>query len=111
MAMTPEEALAMLGTEFIYEYLDGDTIPAYVKKIDLEAGKMSCFSLEDHTERGYVSDAPDKVDGTWCVISARAIPGIFRHLEIIRDTGRYKAGQALSSSGSLTSGFSCVFSE
>lgn len=111
MAMTPEEALAMLGTEFIYEYSDGDTIPAYVKKIDLEVEKMSCFSLADRTTRdGWVAPVPnsEKVDGTWCLISAQSLQSIFSHLEIIRDTGRYKAGSALGARPG--SGVVCAFS-
>lgn len=97
MTMTPEEALAMLGTEFIYEYSDGDTIPAYVKAIDLKEGKMSCFSLEDRTRDGWVAPVPDseKVDGAWCLIASHDLRSIFRHLEIIRANGRYRAGQAL----------------
>lgn len=34
--MTREEAKAMEGTEFIYEFADGDTMSAYVKKVDVK---------------------------------------------------------------------------
>jgi len=52
MIMTIEEAVAMQGTEFIYQFSDGDTIQAYVKKFDPEKG-MSCWSFGLETENGF----------------------------------------------------------
>lgn len=47
-----ENAIAMQGTPFTLEYLDGDTIACYVKKFDPKKG-LSCWSLELVTAIGY----------------------------------------------------------
>ena len=41
---TNEEAKAMRGTEFIYVYLSGNTVPAFVAEVDLEKG-LTCKAL------------------------------------------------------------------
>ena len=50
--MKVEEARKMEGTEYIYYYSDGDSIPAYVKKFDPKVG-LTCYTLEAKTKRGW----------------------------------------------------------
>jgi len=65
-----EEAKKMVGTEFIYEFPGGDTVPAYVKMFDSEIG-LTCLSLDTKTAEEW---QPGKghlaleEDGTFCVI-------------------------------------------
>ena len=65
--MTPEGAKAMVGTEFVYKYKDGDTVPAYVKKFDPEVG-LTCMTLATESAQGYKGRRPEP-DGTWCVVA------------------------------------------
>jgi len=39
--MTPEEAKQMQGVEFTYVFPSGDSMPAYVKWVDVESGRMT----------------------------------------------------------------------
>ena len=65
--MNDQEVRAMVGTEFIYEFDDGDTIPAYIKACDPQVG-LTCYSLEPKTTRdGWRDPHPDNSDGTFCV--------------------------------------------
>jgi len=41
---TPEEAKALLGTEFTYIFPDGDFVPAFIAAIDLKKG-LTCKAL------------------------------------------------------------------
>ena len=67
--MTDKEALAMAGTEFTYKFPDGDTIQAYIKKLDKKIG-TTCLSLECETEEGWVPDEDTvEPDGTFCVLA------------------------------------------
>ena len=69
--MNIEEAKKMEGTEFIYQFSDGDTIPAYVKKFDPEIG-LTCFSLQTETVKGWKPSPGSKhldSDGTFCVLA------------------------------------------
>lgn len=57
--LSTKEALAMQGTEFEYEFGDGDTIRCYVKKFDPNKG-LSCWSLGLATKRGFVFEPETK---------------------------------------------------
>jgi hypothetical protein len=112
--MTPEEAKAMVGTEFTYGYSDGDTIQAYVKKFDPEIG-LTCISLETESKDGWTG-APGthhEADGTFCVIGLNfkqqgtnhSVEAALLILETIRDKGYFSFN-----SGSLFGGgASCAF--
>ena len=96
--ITPEEAKAMEGTEFIYEFSDGDTIPAFVKKFDPEVG-LTCMTLATESTRdGYRPPLSQEIeaDGTWCVMgyafTRTSLDAALAALTIIRDTGRCLAG-------------------
>jgi len=104
--MDIEEAKAMEGVEFIYEYSDGDTVPAFVKKFDPEVG-LSCLSLATETTRdGWTADEVEE-DGTWCVIgvqlkfseyhSNHTMATALAVLAVIKEMGRYTAGTVGSS--------------
>ena len=113
--VTPEEAKAMEGTEFIYEFSDGDTIPAFVKKFDPEIG-LTCMTLEaESTRDGYQPtwQQDREADGTWCVVGhqfrlpSHTLEGALSVLTFIRDTGRYRVGSAngISVGGTTSCGF------
>lgn len=89
--MTPEEMKAMEGTEFTYVFHDGDTMKAYVKKVDLESGKMSCWSFSLTTDQGYTFDPmgeDEEKEGACCVSSSSNIEEMEEKLTEIKDTGR-----------------------
>ena len=52
MTMTTEEIMSFQGHEFIYFFEDGDTMPAYIKKIDLDKKIMTCWSFSLVTDNG-----------------------------------------------------------
>jgi hypothetical protein len=94
--MTPEEAKAMVGTEFVYKYKDGDSIRAYVKKFDPEVG-LTCMTLDTETARDGYRENDTEEDGTWCVMGykfpKRLQPALVA-LQIIKDTGEYEFGSS-----------------
>lgn len=90
--MTKEEAKKMEGTEFTYVFKDGDTMPAYVKKVDLESGKMSCWSFSLVTDGGFVftpSNADEAREGAACVTIGLNWEETLERLTAIRDIGRW----------------------
>ena len=92
--MTPEEAKAMVGTEFDYVYSDGDRVRAYVKKFDPEVG-LTCMTLDTETARDGYRHSDSEEDGTWCVMGYKFPKGLARALlalQIIKDTGEYEVG-------------------
>ena len=112
--MDIEEAKKMEGTEFIYEFPCGDTIPAYVKKFDPKIG-LTCLSLTSETEEGYQPNSSDPAleeDGTFCLIGVNLRNGYhklqacFNRLKEIKETGRYVCKNF--SSGGITT---CAFSQ
>lgn len=110
--MTPEEAKEMIGTEFVYVFEDGDTIPAYVKMFDPEIG-FTCLSLETQTAEGWKPEKDDpglEEDGTFCVIGydsdnySHVMETALKCLTEIKETGkRVKLGPGRSP-------VSCAFS-
>lgn len=96
MKMTIEEAKAMVGTEFIYQFEDGDIIRGYVKKFDPEIG-MTCMSLDTETRDWYKPSSGYsgyvEPDGTWCLMGFNlrqnaSIEEILEALYEIKTTGR-----------------------
>jgi hypothetical protein len=72
--MTPEEAKQMEGTEFTYVFEDGDTIQAYVKKVDPEKFMFSCWSFGLVTDQGYKfipSTMDEEHEGAKCVMMCK----------------------------------------
>lgn len=95
--ITIEEAKAAVGTEFVYELADGDSVRGYLKKFDPEIG-CTCLTLETQTAKG-LEPAPwasIEDDGTWCLVGAdfRQQTGSLREvLSIIEEiimTGRVR---------------------
>ena len=96
--ITVEQAKAMVGTEFIYVFEDGDEILAYVKAFDPEVHGLTCYTLDHTTRDGWKKidhgqDETDMPDGTWCVIGGSikvfGVDNFLKKLEIIKTTGRY----------------------
>jgi hypothetical protein len=93
--MTIAEAEAMQGTEFIYEWSDGDTILAFVKKFDEKIG-LTCMSLETKSRRDKYEPTKTEGDGTFCVIGydfkrdGHNLLGALSDLQEIKETGRWK---------------------
>lgn len=108
MKMTIEEAKKMVGTEFTYEYEDGDTIRAYIKKFDPEIG-LTCLTLDTETERdGWMPEDKDimEEDGTWCVVGVDF--DVHTLVEAIEDLLEIKnIGKLKSRGGSFFNG--CAF--
>jgi len=70
--LTIVEAMGMEGTEFDYEFEDGDTIRAYIKKFSPLVG-CTCFTLEPETKSGWEPSDEDTTfeqDGTYCIYGA-----------------------------------------
>jgi hypothetical protein len=97
--MDIEEAKKMEGTEFTYEFEDGDTIRAYVKKFDPDRG-LSCWSFSLETDGGQIieilNEDEDK-EGACCLIGfdftvyAEDLPAALDLLEGVKNTGRFTA--------------------
>jgi len=90
--MTPQEALTMQGTEFIYVFEDGDTMPAYVKKVDLERMIMSCWSFSLITGQGYGFDPMDEdeeIEQACCLSIPHGWEKIHDYLIQIKETGKF----------------------
>jgi len=102
--MTHQEALAMQGTEFIYIFEDGDTMPAYVKKVDLEKMLISCWSFSLTTDQGYVfwpKDRNEEIEGACCLCAPKTWERINDLLTQIKETGRADTS-ILSTYGNIT---------
>lgn len=94
--MKIKEAIAMQGTEFTYQFLDGDTIQAYVRKFDPKVG-LSCWSFGLVTERGFIFEPKDREEEreqACCIIGFNIIDepekkrAMMRVLEEIKTTGK-----------------------
>lgn len=89
--MTDQEILAMQGTEFTYIFHDGDSMPAYIKKIDLEQEKMSCWSFSLITDNGSIIDPineDEEKEQACCLVTAKPKNIIIKVLQKI-STGTY----------------------
>ena len=97
--MKIDEIKEVEGTEFIYEYEDGDTILAFVKKFNAKIG-LTCMTLMTETVRDRWKGQRLEEDGTWCIMSAtfkgakssNVMEYARRVVEIIKETGHYKQG-------------------
>lgn len=107
--MTLEEMKAMVGTEFIYVYTDGDEIPGIVAAIDPEIG-FTCLGTSEGTTTRDGYDFSDKIDenNNHCLIGLPAdyIGGFMEYvssrLEEIKKTGRYRAKASMTGSPSCS---------
>lgn len=91
MTMTPEEIMSYQGHEFTYVFIKGDTMPAYIKKIDLEKELMTYWSFSLVTDDGYEFDPLDEVEeaeGACCLGYEDNLPGIIDIITEIKTTGR-----------------------
>ena len=97
--ITIEEAVKMQGTEFIYEFVNGNTIEAFVKKFDPKRG-FSCWSFDLITDQGIEMDPLNKEEdeeSACCLIvcdfakNPEDLEYALKALTEIRDTGRYVA--------------------
>jgi len=97
MTLTVEEAIKMQGTEFIYEFLNGDTMPAYIKKFDPKVG-LSCWSFGFVTKQGHKFEpisAEEKAEGAVCLIGVNckgddlALNRALKYLSEIQRYGSY----------------------
>jgi len=89
--MSPEEIMSFQGTEFTYVFSDGDTMPAYIKKIDLDKNLMSCWSFSLTTDQGYefkpINDE-EEIEGACCVVSPNTLNRIIKTITEIKSTGK-----------------------
>lgn len=91
--MTPEEMKAMQGTEFIFVFNTGRTIDAYVKGVDVERSRLTCWSFGLDTHQGgkqieVINDEERELQAC-CVISYSTMSKIISALKEIRDTGKF----------------------
>jgi hypothetical protein len=90
--MTPKEIMSFQGHEFTYVFEDGDTMPAYIKKIDLDKNFMSCWSFSLVTDNGIEFsplDDEEKAEGACCLFWENNLPGIIELLMGIKTTGKH----------------------
>lgn len=93
--MTDKEILSMQGTEFIYEFNDGDTIPAYIKKIDIKNYKISCWSFTLTTDQGYkipFSNSEEEKEDACCLLYGDYREEIIEYIKWIK-TGKINPGK------------------
>lgn len=91
--MTPEEIMSFQGVEFTYVFEDGDTMPAYIKKIDLNRNIMSCWSFSLVTDQGYEFDPlndEEKLEGACCLASPYTLKNIITILTLIKMNKLFK---------------------
>lgn len=110
---TNEEAKALRGTEFIYEFEDGDTVPAFIAEVDFEIG-LTCKALAEYTTRDNwriwtdytLEDDPKNYDNVICVPIDKygAIEFIQEALNNIMNNGIQK--ESALNTGNM---FSCSF--
>jgi len=88
--MTAEDIMSFQGHEFIYVFRNGDTMPAYIKKIDLDKNIISYWSFSLVTNNGY-KFAPlneeEKTEGACCLGFAESLDEIFEIIKEIKTTG------------------------
>jgi hypothetical protein len=102
---TQEEAKALRGTEFTYEFSDGDTVQAFIAEVDLKVG-LTCKALSPYTERdNYKIFSEERetmglydkdYNNVVCVVIGETPKGkklIHKILDAIVQTGRYTSGQ------------------
>ena len=89
MKMTAEEIISFQGHEFTYVFSSGDTMPAYIKKIDLDKKIMSYWSFSLITDNGHEFeplDAEEEIEAACCLGFEDDLDGIIRTLTEIKTT-------------------------
>lgn len=94
--ITIEEAIAMRGTEFEFEFNDGSTIQGYVKEFDPKKA-LSCWSFGLVTSTGFEFEPKNKdeeAEGAICIIGfdlkeePEKLKKALKILDEIKRTGR-----------------------
>jgi len=92
MTMTAEEIMSFQGYEFTYVFKDGDTMPAYIKKIDLYEELITCWSFSLVTANG-IKFTPlneeEETEGACCLCWEINLAGIIEMLTEIKTTGKH----------------------
>lgn len=110
---TLEDAIAMRGTEFVYEWPNGEQIKAYVKEFNPDIG-MTFWTLEEKGSYGWKGQPGTEhdPDGTWCLVGVdlKKNPDSLEYcmevLEEISKTGMRKPGESVLGFGTSTCSFS-----
>jgi len=106
--MTSQEIMAFQGHEFTYCYSDGDTMPAYIKKIDLDKNLITCWSFSLVTDQGYkfkpLNDE-EEAEAACCVAYENSLDGIISLINQIKTTGKFRP----ELKGKLRFFFGCPF--
>jgi len=92
MTMTTEEIMSFQGHEFTYVFEDDDTMPAYIKKIDLAEELLTYWSFSLVTDTGHkftpLNDE-EETEGACCLGKEDTLAGIIKILTEIKNTGKY----------------------
>lgn len=91
--MTKKEIMSFQGQNFIYDFNDGtgDTMKAYIKKIDLDKNLMSCWSFSLTTDKGYKfnpMDEDEEREEACCIASRDNLEEIIELIIEIKTTGK-----------------------
>jgi len=89
--MTSEEIMSFQGHEFTYFFEDEDTMPAYIKKIDLKKNQMSCWSFSLVTDNGTAflpSNENEETEGACCLCFEDSLAKIIEIITEIKTTGK-----------------------
>lgn len=80
---------AMEGVGFTYVFQDGSSMPAYVKRFDIETGKLSCWSFSLTTDDGYTFkplNEDEEKEQACCVCIGRSKKESEKWLKEIKET-------------------------
>jgi len=90
--MIQEEIMSFQGHEFTYVFKNGDTIPAYIKKIDLDKNLISGWSFSLVTDNG-IDFSPlneeEETEGACCLFFGVTLAEIIEILTEIKTTGKH----------------------
>ena len=99
MRLTKKEILSFQGHEFTYVFENGDTMPAYIKKIDLKSNLCSYWSFSLTTNNGHTFkplDDDEEKENACCLGKANLRGEIEKIINEIKKTGKvvckYKSG-------------------
>ena len=91
MTMTTEEIMSFQGHEFTYVFPDKDTMPAYIKKIDIENKLMSWWGFSLITDNAYElapKNDEEEFEEASCLGYADSIDEIISLITEIKETGK-----------------------
>ena len=86
--MTPQEIMSFQGHEFTYVFIKGDTMPAYIKKIDLDKKLITYWSFSLITDNGHEFeplDEDEEAEGACCLGYEDNLKGIINILNEIKE--------------------------